>query len=35
LRNPHILYAPPMRDTSPLPARNDVPSLRLLRGGRS
>ncbi len=35
LRNPHVLYAPPMRDTSPLPARNDAPSLRLLRGGRS
>jgi adenylate cyclase len=35
LRNPHILYAPPLRDPSQLSARNDAPSLRLLRGGRS
>lgn len=35
LRNPHILYAPPMRDPSQLPARNDTPPLKLLRGGRS
>ncbi len=35
LRNPHILYAPPMRDPSQLSARNETPSLKLLRGGRS
>jgi len=35
LRNPHILYAPPMRDPSQLSARNDTPALKLLRGGRS
>lgn len=35
LRNPHILYAPPMRDPSQWSARNDNPPLRLLRGGRS
>jgi adenylate cyclase len=35
LRNPHILYAPPLRDVSPQSARNETPPLRLLRGGRS
>lgn len=35
LRNPHILYAPPQRDTSHPSARTDAPPLRLLRGGRS
>lgn len=35
LRNPHILYAPSLRDPSQQSARNDTPSLRLLRGGRS
>lgn len=35
LRNPHILYAPPMRDPVKHTARTDTTPLKLLRGGRS
>lgn len=35
LRNPHILYAPPIHDDAPSSARNEAPPLRVLRGGRT